>query len=288
MRARRIDDPRAWLTLATPFLLADEARHNLLLGLGGTLVSHPSWYAAFHLWAVEEDGEVIGAALQTPPHNLALAATSEPTSHHVLAEAIAATGIRLPGVTAGLPEGERFARAWATVVGGAFRRTMEQGVYALSAARDVPRPPGRLRQAAGADRDLLLDWVRDFGAEATPHRPLEESQLTRAVDERLSADDTSAGYVIWELDDGAPVSISGFGGATPNGVRIGPVYTPPDLRGNGYATALVADLSRSQLERGRRFCFLYTDLANPTSNAIYLRIGYELACTSAEFVFEPG
>ena len=92
---------------------------------------------------------------------------------------------------------------------------------------------------------------------------------------------------------GDVVSIAGWGGATPNGIRIGPVYTPPELRRHGYATALTADLSQSLLDGrlfdgGRRFCFLYTDLANPTSNAIYERIGYVRAAESAEILFERG
>ena len=80
----------------------------------------------------------------------------------------------------------------------------------------------------------------------------------------------------------------GFGGPTPNGIRIGPVYTPPELRGRGYASALTAQVSQLQLDRGKRFCFLYTDLANPTSNAIYRRIGYERVCDSRELAFTPG
>ena len=94
---------------------------------------------------------------------------------------------------------------------------------------------------------------------------------------------------LWE-DGGEPVSLAGWGGPTPNGIRIGPVYTPPELRGRGYATALTAELSQRLLdgrlfEGGRRFCFLYTDLANPTSNAIYERIGYRRVAESAEIVF---
>jgi uncharacterized protein len=69
-------------------------------------------------------------------------------------------------------------------------------------------------------------------------------------------------------------------------VRIGPVYTPPELRGRGYATSLAAEVSRRRLAAGRRFCFLYTDLANPTSNAIYERIGYRRVCESAEILFD--
>ena len=107
------------------------------------------------------------------------------------------------------------------------------------------------------------------------------------LDHRLSS--PAAGILLWE-DAGEPVSLAGWGGRTPNGIRVGPVYTPPHLRGRGYATALTAELSQRLLdgrlfEGGRRFCFLYTDLANPTSNAIYERIGYRRVAESAEIAF---
>jgi hypothetical protein len=63
------------------------------------------------------------------------------------------------------------------------------------------------------------------------------------------------------------------------------VYTPPELRGNGYATALTAEVSQRLLDGGRTFCFLYTDAANPTSNAIYERIGYRKVCEAAAIAF---
>ena len=71
-----------------------------------------------------------------------------------------------------------------------------------------------------------------------------------------------------------PTCFAGFGGRTPNGIRIGPVYTPPEQRRRGYGSALTAALTQQLLDGGRRFCFLFTDLANPTSNSIYQRIGY--------------
>jgi predicted GNAT family acetyltransferase len=78
---------------------------------------------------------------------------------------------------------------------------------------------------------------------------------------------------VWE-DAGEVVAFAGVAGPTPRGIRIGPVYTPPDRRGRGYASNLVAEVSRRQLASGRNFCFLFTDLANPTSNHIYQTIGY--------------
>jgi predicted GNAT family acetyltransferase len=80
--------------------------------------------------------------------------------------------------------------------------------------------------------------------------------------------------------------VSSFGGATPSGIRIGPVYTPPELRGRGYASALVAELTRRLIAGGRQFCFLFTDLANPTSNSIYQRVGYRPVTDVNLWVFE--
>jgi predicted GNAT family acetyltransferase len=68
-------------------------------------------------------------------------------------------------------------------------------------------------------------------------------------------------------------------------MRIGPVYTPPALRKRGYASALTAALSQELLDSGRKFCFLFTDLANPTSNRIYQQIGYQAVCDVDEYRF---
>lgn len=93
--------------------------------------------------------------------------------------------------------------------------------------------------------------------------------------------------MLWEHDKQA-VSLAGWGGQTPAGVRIGPVYTPPRHRRWGYGGAVTAAVSAERLAAGRQFCFLYTDLANPTSNRIYLNIGYEPVCDSLDYAFDPG
>jgi predicted GNAT family acetyltransferase len=138
------------------------------------------------------------------------------------------------------------------------------------------------------DRDLVLQWWIAFAEEVLHEGGPGRENAEAMVEQRLAA--PGRGFLLWE-DGGDVVSLAGWGGATPNGIRIGPVYTPPDLRGHGYATALTAELSQRLLDGdlfdgGRRFCFLYTDLANPTSNGIYERIGYVRAAESAEIVFE--
>jgi uncharacterized protein len=274
----RLHAPAAFLDAAGPMLLADEARHNLILGLAGTLRDHPSVYPEYRLWLVRDGGEVVGAALRTPPFNLVVARPASDGALEALAQAV---DEELPGVVGALPEAETFAQAWAGRTGCTPVRTLATRIFALARVRPVSGVAGRMRAAVEDDRPLLLDWLRAFGEEALPEGEA-RGEVDELVDHRLSAED--AGFVFWE--DGESFSLAGFGGSTPSGIRIGPVYTPPELRGRGYASALTAGLSAQLLAEGRSFCFLYTDLANPTSNRIYERIGYERVADSAAIAFQ--
>ena len=189
----------------------------------------------------------------------------------------------LPGVVGTVPDVDRFATAWEARRPVRTEARFEQGVYAL----DVPIPPratrGRPRAADAADEPLLVEWMRAFSREALREDELDEPRLRRIVASRLAGPE--AGFVLW--DDGGPVSFAGYGSPTPSGIRIGPVYTPPEHRRRGYGAAVTAAVSEARLRAGRRFCFLYTDLANPTSNGIYVAIGYRRVCDSRELAFVP-
>ena len=159
---------------------------------------------------------------------------------------------------------------------------MRQGIYALDLVVPPAVPRGRPRPATPEDRPLLVRWWGEFGAEALGSLEQDEEQNGRTVDHKLAT--PGNGIALWEFD-GEPVCAVGYGSPTPTGVRIGPVYTPPQHRGRGYASALTADVSAEQLAAGRSFCFLYTDLANPTSNKIYAAIGYRRVCDSIQYAF---
>jgi len=277
MDVRRVTDPAVFLAAASPLLLADEARHNLMLGIAGTLRDHPSHYPDYGLWLAEDGSETVGAALRTPPHNLVVARPRHDSALEALAAAI---DDELPGVGSAQPEADAFAAAWAAKTGAKPRTHRAQGLFALERVQHPPTISGRMRDAGAADRPLLLDWFEAFAEEAIGESPGPES-AAHTVDHRLEAE--QAGVSLWE--DGRPVSLASFGNPTPNGIRIGPVYTPPEYRRRGYASALVAELSE-RLLAGRRFCFLFTDLANPTANRIYEQIGYRRVCEAAEIVFE--
>ena len=280
----RLDDATAFLEQAEPLLLADEARHNLILGIAGTIRESPDVYPLRNLWLVRDGGEVVAAALRTPPYNLILARPTSPAALEALASGIAE---ELPGVNGSVPEVEEFVALWIERTGCSARTNMRQGVYALEQVEPLTPVAGSARVATPDDRELALRWWIAFGDEVLHEGGPGRENAEAMVDHRLAS--SSAGIVFWD-DEGEPVSFAGWGGQTPNGIRVGPVYTPPELRGRGYATSLTAEVSERLLDGrlydgSRRFCFLYTDLANPTSNAIYERIGYRRAAESAEIVF---
>jgi len=282
MDPRRVEDPVAYAETLLPFLLRSPARHNLFLGILDTLQRRPAIYPAFHLWVVEDDGEVVGAALQTPPHNIAIAEPGAPGAVETLAAAIGEAGIRPPGVVGGVEEAHAFADAWCARLGGDHSTMNRQGVYELTAIRDAGAAEGAARLATEEDLPLLLAWHADFVAEAVPDHVGDDDAMRR----RLTALVADGGFWLWASND--IVSMTGASAAPPTGVRIGPVYTPPSKRGHGFATALVAHASAQALANGIARCWLHTDLANPTSNAIYQRIGYEWVCEATELRFLPG
>jgi predicted GNAT family acetyltransferase len=280
VNAERFHDPVRFRDVTTAYLVHDEPRHNLILGVSDTLAVNPTLFPELAFWVVREGDEIVACALRASPYNLVLA---QPRDDEALAALVEAIDLEIPGVVGAMPEVEGFTDEWVARTGATPRVKIEQGVYALREVAPVPQAPGRSREAAESDYELVFDWFLAFSREAM-HDDHDPTVYERQVRQRLGGS-SPGGFTIWEVA-GAPVCMSGYGGRTPNGIRIGPVYTPPEQRGRGYATSLVAEQSARLLRDGRTFCFLYTDLANPTANAIYERIGYVRVCESRQIDFE--
>jgi predicted GNAT family acetyltransferase len=268
----------AFLERAGKLLLEDEARHNLALGIASFTLDHPGVYTELRGWIVRDAGAVVGAALRTPPYNLVLA---RPRSVDALEELATSIEDELPGVVGAVPEVDGFAAAWAARRAVTPTVRFEQRIYATEELVPPRGVEGHARLAGPADRLLVLDWMTAFTHEALRGGD-DPERIERSVDARLGPG--TGGICLWQVG-AEPVALAGFGGPTPNGLRIGPVYTPPDRRGRGYGSAVTAAASSQAQELGKRFCFLYTDLANPTSNAIYTRLGYRPVCDSREIAF---
>ncbi len=229
---------------------------------------------------MEEGGRIVGAALRTPPHNVVLSELDDVGAAAALARDMREACHELPGVLGPVDGARAFVRSWEPLAGARGRLALSERIYQADSVTPPERSEGRMRPYAPADRVIALEWLAAFAAEAMPDG-LVPGGVEEVLDRRLA--DPDGGFALWETD--RPVSLAGFGGATPNGIRIGPVYTPPDLRGHGYASGLAAGLTQQLLAGGRRFCFLFTDLANPTSNSIYQRVGYRPVVDVSQWAF---
>jgi predicted GNAT family acetyltransferase len=282
MRIERHDDPGTFFEVVAPFLERREAEHNLQLGFRRRLVEDRHAFGPHDplLYAVvDEAQEVVGVATQTPPFGLVLS-EMDPAIAKALAERLAADGAELPTATGPTEVVRTFAEQWRRLAGVEPTLQLEERIYQATEVVHPRDVPGSMRPYRAEDRPLALEWLGAFFAEAMPGSP--ESRVERFVDDRAAG---KGSLVLW-VDDGRVVSLAGHAGETPNGSRVGPVYTPPALRGRGYASALTAALTAHLLEQ-RPFCFLFTDLANATSNSIYQRIGYRPVTDITAWRFDP-
>jgi len=270
-----------FMALAGPFLEEREAEHNLIFGICSHLLEDSSQYAGPpYLAAVIHGERVVGAAIRTPPWRLVLSMVDHPGAVHQLVQDLA--GEPLPGVVGPAEPVHHFAASWAATTEARVRLSRHERSFRLTRVI-APRPaPGATVVAGPEHVDVLRAWAKAFHDEALPGGPAQDYQQ---MAERWARRVGRTAY-LW-LDGGEPVSLACVGGPTPNGIRVGPVYTPPDRRGRGYASNVVAAASQAQLDAGRRFVFLFTDLANPTANRIYQDIGYEPVIDIDEVEFDP-
>jgi len=268
---RIVSHPTAarFLARAEGPLLREEAVHNLVLGVasrvrdGRSYGDEPPYFLT--VW---ERGDLLAAAIRTPPHPLILVAPQgDVGAIRAIADHLLELDPDLPGVNGLAPHASAFAQLWekrrpVRVEVGMQLRIHE--VREVIPPRDVP---GVLRPPHEAERDLLASWIRGFQAEAVPDDPPTDPHQ---ILDRFFAGGTT--LRVW--DHGGPVSMAGSSRSSVHGARVSLVYTPPEYRRRGYASACVAGLSQLLLDQGYAFCALYTDLANPTSNKIYRAIGY--------------
>lgn len=227
-------------------------------------------------WWRPAGGDVAAAALHTPPYPLLL--TGSAAAAGPLAAELAARPRALPGVTGPAVLSAAFAAAWQERTGATaaeFRRSRLFVLGELAGPR--PMPPGAARVAGPPDAGLLRRWLDDFSAEATGGGG--------DPDQGLAARLSYGGLTLWEAG-GTPVALAGTTRPAAGVVRVGPVFTPRDQRRRGYGGAVTAAVSRAARASGADVV-LFTDLANPTSNALYPRLGYRPVSDRVMLAFSP-
>ena len=267
LRVQHYDDARAFLEEAEPWLLRDEAQNSTLLGVankcagGFAYGDEPAWFAT-----VCEEERLVAAAWHTPPFPVGVTKGTSAAMTAIF-EHVQEQGLDVPKIHGPLESCRVLESLFAQRTGAEPVVKMELMLFRLDVVAIDPPLSGTMRKAGAPDTDFVLDWSHRFQVDAglTP-ASAEPPVRSVALDE---------GRLFLWMVDGAPVAMAASARETAHGVSVNSVFTPRELRGHGYATSLVSSLSQALLDGGKDFCCLYTDLANPTSNSIYRKIGYK-------------
>ncbi|MFC8374171.1 GNAT family N-acetyltransferase [Streptomyces sp. NPDC057239] len=265
-----IDD---FLARAGDFLRSRPALHNTPLtdieklrtrGAG----AHSAEATVFGL--LESGGEVCAIFYRRPRGQLWITPLSTEQAGALVAH-LASLGHSPSGVLGDHDTATAFADAWHQQTGAApvpFWRTHLYRLGTLTPPQ--PRPEGQGRVVGGKDRGHVVRWCRDFCVDVGEQRSIDLIDAGSWSDSRFG----DRHFTFWETPDGTPVSMAAATSIVGGMIRVDPVYTPAHLRGRGYAGAVTVEVSRAALAAGATDVVLFTDPANPTSNALYQRIGY--------------
>jgi uncharacterized protein len=268
MKVATYEQASDFLDVALEPLLQEEEKNNLILGIALRVREGRSYGQGEPLFLTVHDGNtLIAAAIRTPPYNMILHCQQDRLDVlDAIASHLIQTGHPIPGVNGTVGVAVAFAECWKRQTGQASYVRMSQRIYTLTEVIPPTNVSGRMRWAEERDVATLSSWFLGFCDEAVP------DALPANPEENVRQFMTTGKLAVW--DDGGMVSMTGSSRGTPNGTTVSAVYTPPEHRGKGYASGCVAALSQWLLDDGNRFCTLYTDLSNPTSNKIYQNIGY--------------
>lgn len=268
------EDVTAAAAALGPFLRRDPARNNLALTLLDRQAKQPEDVARF--WWSGTGDEIGGLCLQVGSTRGVHVLTDDLDLAARFAVEIAATFPEVSGVHGLTASAAAFAAAWAAERHIPVTTGMFQRYYILDTL--IPPPPGSgsIRQATIDDIDTILPWAVGFQQDAhgrgAPETTVDVPTLTEAIRWKIEHAE------VWLWDDGGPRAMAG---ATPliEGVsRLHLVYTPPENRNRGFGALCTAGTVTQLLQSGATHCVLFTDLANPTSNALYERLGFKPAC----------
>ncbi|MEV8374285.1 GNAT family N-acetyltransferase [Kribbella sp. NPDC056861] len=265
MKLRSTHDPLEFKAAVSPFLEADPVLHSVLLTNVEDRINaittdpEPPVFLSLHT----DGGQVAGAILCTAQRGIYLGGLPEE-----FVPAIVDACVELapnPRIVDGTAYAALLlADEIGVRLGGEFRSTRRLRLHRLERFVDQ-KAPGAPRQAVPADLDVAAQMLAEFAQEADHSSPPDDQDWARARIDR--------GRIwLWE-NESQIVSLVAHQATVFGATRVGPVYTPPEHRGHGYASALTADVTRRLLATGSTPC-LFTDLANPTSNKIYAAIGY--------------
>jgi len=261
--------------IAEPLYRRDPVANTIEL----TVLCAPTLPEDSLLLTVWDGSKLAGAAIQTPPYPLACNAITVVTVDLVASEVLRVRP-ELSGVRGVSGTAFAFAEAWRALTGRVGRVSVEERLYRLGTLRPPAGAAGSARTAGADDRAVLVDWIEEFFVETFGH-DRDEQAGARFVEAATAKGDR---FVLWTVD-GEPVSMAMLRAPAADVSRIGPVFTPAERRARGYGSAVTAAAAELAHRTGTADVVLFADLANPVSNAIYQRIGFEAVADSVRIDF---
>lgn len=279
MIVTRHDSAESFLSVATPLLMLSEAENNLIIGVAQGIARNPERAKDPYLATVAHDSRVLACAVYLAPSKLVVTRANREPIVALAQDAFQAVPT-IEGVTGPDRSATDFAFAWGKLSGIEPRAGMRLRIHETRGVNEAVQrtPNGRFRAAEVGDLELLTSWTDVFTREVGIPEPIDSAAVVGDAIRRQR-------LYVWD-DQGQPVSMAAWSGKTPNGVRIIFVYTPRELRGNGYGTACVAELTRQQLAQGSAFCWLYTDRSSAAAPHIFKRIGYRPVSDVREYYLQ--
>jgi len=263
MHVTTYPDAAAFLQQTQPALEAGGAADSLMLGMCLRLTRYPERIETPPCFkTVSDDQGLVLAAVMTPPFQVVVSGPRGDldAAARVLAAELLAERWHVPGVQGPAEVAALVAARLAEASGRRPRLERREHLYELRAVC-IPVPAhGRLRVAGEPDAALIARWW--YGSSHAAFGQADAAESDR-VARRCIAD---GDVYVWDV--GRPVSQAVKTGPTPRGISIGRVYTPPEERGRGYATACVGELSRLLLAQGRDYCTLFVEAANIAAQRI--------------------
>ncbi|WP_081503193.1 GNAT family N-acetyltransferase [Sulfobacillus thermosulfidooxidans] len=274
------------------YLMKSESAHNLLLGLIAQLDRNPSLTENAYWMSIEDDtGAICGVALRTGGHQLVLSDFRDEQAVYELACELYQRHIDLPGVLGPVTLAKRFSDTWAELRACQSKRLIREQIYELTAASLHAIPPvlgeEMVQLTDQDDADWLVSWIVEFEREAMPEMVSTPEHARSVVQNRLQGSYREGGFFILR-DGGVPRSVVGYAHPTPHGIRIAPVYTPPNWRNHGYARRLVAFSCQALLALGYTDIYLFADQANPAANRVYQQTGFQAVREVDQYQFTCG
>ncbi|RSM52336.1 GNAT family N-acetyltransferase [Actinoplanes sp. ATCC 53533] len=261
------EDVNDFLTRAGAFLRSQPTQHTMALTATEKLRTRQADTDGVVFGRLEAGGEIRAIFYGSPSRALNVTSLT-PEQADALAAQLVALGHSHSSVTADHSTATAFAEVWRRHTGATPTLRTRLHLYRLGTLTPPARAPvGRGRLAGRQDHELLMRWCQEFAEDVGQTVSIDAASWagTRFADKS---------YTFWETPDGTPVSMAGLNPMVAGQVRVDPVYTPPHLRGCGYAGAVTVEVSRAALAAGSTDVVLFTDAANPTSNALYQGIGY--------------